>query len=58
MAPQKITERIQPLYNKNVLPFDVGLTSPNEVHLISYYINKIQEDATDAGIYLLQNYST
>ena len=22
------------------------------------YINKIQQDATDAGIYLLQNYST
>ena len=24
----------------------------------SIYINKIQQDATDAGIYLLQNYST
>ena len=23
-----------------------------------FYINKIQQDATDAGIYLLQNYST
>jgi len=25
---------------------------------IYIYINKIQQDATDAGIYLLQNYST
>ena len=24
----------------------------------NYYINKIQQDATDVGIYLLQNYST
>jgi len=24
----------------------------------SLYVNKIQQDATDAGIYLLQNYST
>jgi len=25
---------------------------------MTLYINKIQQDATDAGIYLLQNYST
>ena len=28
------TKRIQPLYYKNDLPFVVGPTSPNEMHII------------------------
>ena len=28
------------------------------INLLLEYISKIQQDATDAGIYLLQNYST
>jgi hypothetical protein len=52
--PRIVQPRSSPSTDNSVAVSLVPLKTQN----YEIYINKIQRDATDAGIYLLQNYST